>query len=61
MITKIGLKLIIAVGVITIVTVGAFAYLSISAQTDALISQAEIHANKLSDACLLYTSPSPRD
>lgn len=50
MLTKIGLKLIIAVGVITIVTVGAFAYFSINAQTDALISQAEIHANKLSDA-----------
>jgi len=50
MLTKIGLKLIVAVGVITIVTVGAFAYFSIGAQTDALISQAEVHANKLSDA-----------
>src|SRR3990172_10844506 len=49
-VTKIGLKLIIAVGIITIVIIGAFSYLSISAQTDALISQAGIHANKLSEA-----------
>ncbi len=48
--TKIGLKLIIAVGVITIVIFGVFSYFSISAQSDALSSQAEIHANKLSDA-----------
>ncbi len=50
MLTKIGLKLIIAVGVITIVIIGVFSYLSISAQTDALISQAGIHANQLSEA-----------
>ena len=50
MVTKIGLKLIIAVGVITIVIIGVFSYFSISAQTDALISQAGIHANQLSDA-----------
>lgn len=49
-ITRIGLKLIIAVGVITIVIIGVFSYLSISAQTDALVSQAGIHANKLSEA-----------
>ena len=48
--TKIGLKLIIAVGVITIVIFGVFSYFSISAQSDALSSQAEIHANKLSEA-----------
>lgn len=50
MVTKIGLKLILAVGVITIFIIGAFSYLSISAQTDALMSQAGIHANKLSEA-----------
>ena len=49
-VTRIGSKLIIAVGIITIVIIGAFSYLSISAQTDALISQAGIHANKLSEA-----------
>jgi two-component system, NtrC family, sensor kinase len=48
--TKIGSKLIIAVGVITVVIIGVYSYLSISAQSDALFSQAEIHANKLSDA-----------
>jgi two-component system NtrC family sensor kinase len=50
MVTKIGLRLIVAVGVITILIIGAFAYFSINAQSEALLSQAEIHANKLSDA-----------
>jgi len=50
MVTKIGLKLIIAVGVITVFIIGAFSFFSISAQTDALISQARIHANQLSEA-----------
>jgi len=50
MVTKIGSKLILAVGVITIFIIGVFSYLSISAQTDALISQAGIQANKLSEA-----------
>lgn len=48
--TRIGLKLIIAVGIITIAIIGAFSYFSISAQSDALLAQAGIHANKLSDA-----------
>ena len=48
--TRIGLKLIIAVGVVTIAIIGVFSYLSISAQSDALLSQAGIHANKLSEA-----------
>lgn len=48
--TRIGLKLIIAVGIITIAIIGAFSYFSISAQSDALLSQAGIHANKLSEA-----------
>ncbi len=50
MATRIGLKLIIAVGVITIFIIGVFSYFSISAQTNALISQAGIHANQLSEA-----------
>ncbi len=48
--TKIGLKLIVAVAVVTIVIIGAFSYFSIRAQSEALLSQAGIHANKLSDA-----------
>ncbi len=48
--TKIALKLIIAVGFITIAIIGVFSYLTIGAQSDALLSQAGIHANKLSDA-----------
>lgn len=50
MITRIGSKLIIAVGVTTSLVIGGFSYLSISAQSDALLSQAEVHANKLSEA-----------
>ena len=48
--TKIGFKLILAVGTITIGIIGVFAYLSIGAQTEAMLSQAGVHANKLSDA-----------
>jgi two-component system NtrC family sensor kinase len=48
--TKIGSKLIVAVGIITIVIIGVFSYFSITAQSAALLSQAGIHANKLSDA-----------
>ena len=50
LVTKIGLKLIIAVGVITVFIIGVFSYFSISAQTNALMSQAGIHANQLSEA-----------
>lgn len=50
MVTRIGLKLVIAVAAITFLIIGAFAYLSIRAQTAALVSQAGIHANKLSEA-----------
>ena len=49
-VTKISSKLIVAVSIITIVIVGVFSYFSITAQSDALLSQAGIHANKLSDA-----------
>ncbi len=49
-VTKISSKLIVAVSIITIVIVGVFSYFSITAQSDALFSQAGIHANKLSDA-----------
>lgn len=48
--TKIALRLIVAIGIITICIVGVFSYFSINAQSNALLSQAEIHAKKLGDA-----------
>jgi len=50
MFTKIGLKLILAVGLITIIIIGVFSYFNIQSQQEMLMSQAEVHANKLSDA-----------
>lgn len=50
MFTKIGLKLILAVGLITIIIIGVFSYFNIQSQKDVLLSQAELTANKLSDA-----------
>jgi two-component system NtrC family sensor kinase len=50
MLTKIGLKLIFAVGFITIIIIGVFSYFNIQSQVEMLMSQAEDHANKLSDA-----------
>ncbi len=49
-VTRIGLKLVLAVSAVTIVIIGAFSYFSIHAQSEALLSQAAIHANKLSEA-----------
>ena len=48
-ISKIGIKLIVAVGVITIIIIGVYSYFTIQAQSQALLSQAEIQANKLSE------------
>ena len=48
-VTKIGLKLIVAVGVITIAIIGVYSYFNLRAQSDALLTQAEVHANKLSE------------
>jgi len=50
MFTKIGLKLIIVVGFITIIIIGVFSYVNVQSQKETLMSQAEDHANKLSDA-----------
>ena len=47
--TKIGLKIILAVAIITAIIIGIFSYFSINAQSDALLSQAETQANKLSE------------
>jgi two-component system NtrC family sensor kinase len=48
--TRIGLRLIVAVGLITSVIIGGYSWLSIRAQSDALLTQAGVHADKLSDA-----------
>ncbi|RKY97687.1 MAG: two-component sensor histidine kinase, partial [Ignavibacteriae bacterium] len=50
MFTKIGLKLIITVGFSTIIIIGVFSYFNIQSQKETLMTQAEVHANKLSDA-----------
>ncbi len=47
--TKISLKLIITVGIVTIAIISVNSYLSIQAQRNELLSQAEIYANKLSE------------
>ena len=48
-ITKISLKLIIAVGIVTIAIISIYSFVSIQAQRDELLSQAEVYANKLSE------------
>jgi len=48
-ITKISLKLILTVGIITIAIISVYSFLSIQAQRDELLSQTEIYANKLSE------------
>ncbi|MFC2103659.1 ATP-binding protein [Bacteroidota bacterium] len=50
MLTKIELKLIVAVGIIIFIIIGVFSYFSIQSQKETLMSQAEDHAYKLSDA-----------
>ena len=50
MFTRIGLKLIVAVGLIIIIIIGVFSYFTIQSQKETLMSQAEVHAYKLSDA-----------
>ncbi len=47
--TKISLKLILTVGVVTIAIISVYSFLSIQAQRNELLSQAEIYANKLSE------------
>ena len=49
-ITKIGLKLIVAVGIVTALIIGVYSFLNTRWQTEVLLTQAEVHANKLSDA-----------
>ena len=47
--TKISLKLILTVGVVTIAIISVYSFLSIQAQRNELLSQAEIYASKLSE------------
>lgn len=47
--TKISLKLILTVGLVTIAIISVYSFLSIQAQRNELLSQAEIYANKLSE------------
>jgi two-component system NtrC family sensor kinase len=48
-ITKISLKLIIAVGIVTIAIISIYSFVSIQAQRNELLSQTEVYANKLSE------------
>ncbi len=48
-ITKISLKLILTVGIVTVAIISVYSYFSIQAQRDELLSQAEVYANKLSE------------
>ena len=48
-ITKISLKLIFTVGIVTVAIISVYSYLSIQAQGNDLLSQAELSANKLSE------------
>jgi len=50
MFTKIELKLIVAVGIIIFIIIGVFSYVNIQSQKETMMSQAEDHAYKLSDA-----------
>jgi two-component system NtrC family sensor kinase len=47
--TKISLKLIITVGIVTAAIISVYSYFSIQSQRNDLISQAELSANKLSE------------
>lgn len=47
--TKISLKLIFTVGVVTIAIISVFSFFSVQAQRNELLSQAEVYASKLSE------------
>jgi two-component system NtrC family sensor kinase len=49
MFNKIGFKLIVAVGLTAIITIGVFAYFNIQRQSNALLAEVERHANQLSE------------
>ncbi len=49
MFKKIGIKLIIAVGITAIIIIGIFSYYNIHSNSDALFAEVERHANQLSE------------
>lgn len=49
MFNKIGFKLIVAVGITAIITIGVFAYFNIQSHSKALLAEVERHANQLSE------------
>ena len=49
MIQKLGFKLIVAVGVIALVTIGIFAYFNSRSEYRSLLAEVERHANQLSE------------
>ncbi|MGA7836521.1 MAG: HAMP domain-containing protein, partial [Ignavibacteriaceae bacterium] len=49
MFNKIGFKLIVAVGLTAIITIGVFAYFNIQRQSNALLAEVERHANQLGE------------
>ncbi len=49
MIRKIGIKLIVIVGITAFVTIGVFSYFSITTQSDALLAEVERQANQLGE------------
>ena len=55
---KIALKLIIAVSMATVVTIGVYSYFNLEAQSDLLISEFERHANQLSNTVIKSTRTS---
>ena len=49
MFKKIGFKLIVAVGITAIVTIGIFSYFNIRTHSDSLLAEVERSANQLSE------------
>lgn len=49
MLNKIGIKLIVAVGITAIITIGIFSYFNIRSQSNALLAEVERHANQLGE------------
>ena len=50
MLSKIGIKLILIVGLTTIVTIGVYAFITIKSHQEVLIEEVERHGNQLSEA-----------
>jgi len=49
MLKKIGFKLILAVGITTIIIIGVYSYYNIKSQSEVLLNEVERHANQLSE------------